>query len=90
MHREILVGVKNRLRVVELILEWSAELKQVATVATVILQEYELHSSVLNEVDKVIYSRIEVEPRSNNSRPQNSRIGCFGMRVFLITKGGKG
>ena len=33
--------------------------------ATVILQEYELLCSVLSEVDKVIYSQIEVEPRSN-------------------------
>lgn len=84
MHREILGGVKDLLGIIELILEWSAECEQVATVATVILQEYELLGSVLIEVNKVIYSRIEVEPRSNNSRPQNGCIGCFEPGVFLI------
>lgn len=54
-----------------------------ATEATVILQEYELRCSVLSEVNKVIYSRIEVEPRSNNSRPQKSCLGCFENESFF-------
>lgn len=57
-----------------------------ATEATVILQEYELLCSVLDEVNKAIYSRIEVEPRSNNSRPQKSCLGCFETGVFLYYK----